>query len=338
VAYHLPNDRAYAETCASVGLIFFARRMIELDGSNSVYGDVMERALYNTVLSSFGLDGRSFFYSNPQEAYRDVCGKADGTGDPALNHVKITRQKWYGCACCPPNAARLLASLQKYVVSYDAPENTVRCQLLLPGVQTQDGPFGRLIFETETKYPWDGKISITIISCELKNQADFAIRIPAWAKGKVRDVTLPEAAVRVEEEGFLRVRHAFRPGDSISFILSMEVRAIRAHIAVRADAGMVALERGPLVYCLEQTDNEVPLYEMMLSKEDIAGIKFKESSLFGGTVMLSGDAYALHISNETELYHGESPLVRRTRFTAIPYFQWSNRGETDMQIWIRERL
>jgi DUF1680 family protein len=338
VDYHLPNDRAYAETCAAVGLIFFARRMMELDGSNSAYGDVMERVLYNSVLSSFGLEGKSFFYTNPQEAYRDVSGRPSGMGDPALSHVKIARQKWYGCACCPPNAARLLASLPDYAVSFDRQCNTLRCQLILPGEQTYEGPFGRVTFDTQTRYPWDGEITIVIKACELKGGADIAVRIPAWLRGQVSGISLPQGAVLVEEEGFLRVRHAFKPGDVLRLTLPMEVRATRAHSAVRADAGKLALERGPLVYCLEQLDNSTPLHELMLSREDIAAIKTCEDEAFGGTVILSGQAHAAKLPEGGDLYQEAAPLVETTQFIAIPYFQWSNRGETNMQIWLRERI
>ncbi|MCE5343561.1 MAG: glycoside hydrolase family 127 protein [Eubacteriales bacterium] len=338
VDYHLPNDRAYAETCAAVGLVFFARRMMELDAANSIYGDVMERTLYNSVLSSFGLEGRSFFYTNPQEAYHGVCGKPMGEGDPALSHVKVIRQKWYGCACCPPNAARLLASLQQYSVSFDEKRDVLRYQVFLPGEQTQEGAFGSIRFRTDTHYPWDGRIAVTVLACDLKPDVDFALRIPAWAKGIVTDTALPEGAVRVVEEGFFRVRCAFKPGDVILLTLPMTVRITRTHPAVRADAGMVALERGPLVYCLEQRDNPTQLYRLMLSKADMDTIQARKDDTFGGTVMLTGQAHAFQTPGDAGLYHGQAAVVGKTQFTAIPYFQWSNRGETDMQIWIREQF
>jgi DUF1680 family protein len=321
-----------------VGLIFFARRMMELDGANPEYGDVIERALYNGVLSSFGIEGRTFFYTNPQEATAGISGRPVGEGDPALAHVKINRQKWYGCACCPTNAARLLSSIEQYAYSFDEERNVLRCQLLIPGEQTCEGDYGNVTFRTETRYPWDGAVTITVVDAALNSGVDVALRIPAWARGQETDVRLPQGATRVAEDGFLRVKHAFAAGDRIAVTLPMAVRVTRAHAAVREDAGMLALERGPLVYCAEATDNGTPLHELFLSQADAEALTPVPSDQLGGTVLLTGTVHAARVPTDAGLYHSRAPILEQAAFTAIPYFQWSNRGETDMRVWLRELL
>lgn len=169
--YDLPNDTVYAESCASIGLIFFAHRMLQME-LNSMYADIMERALYNTVLGSMSRDGRHFFYVNPLEVWPEASEK-----NPGKHHVKPVRQKWFGCACCPPNIARLLTSLNHYIYSYNS--NTVYTHLYIGGEAEIELETGIIKLKQGNRYPWDGKIKLSVVSSTAQNMT-LALRIPGW--------------------------------------------------------------------------------------------------------------------------------------------------------------
>jgi DUF1680 family protein len=327
--YDLPNDTVYAETCASIGLAFFAHRMhmIEL---NSEYADIMERALYNTIIGGMSQDGKAFFYVNPLEVKPEACEK-----NPILQHVKPTRQKWFACACCPPNVTRTLTSLGKYI--YTVNEDTIYTNLYIGG--EADINFGerKIKLVQQTEYPWDEKISIKVCAKE-KINFTLALRIPSWC---------PKAQVKVNNElinigeitanGYININRAWKDSDEIQLTLEMPILRMKANPLVRADIGKVAIQRGPLVYCLEQEDNGANLHEIYLPREEELEATF-DKDLFGGIVTIKGEA--LRVTNNQwgkELYSAnirESYSPVNVKF--IPYYAWANRSVGEMSVWINE--
>lgn len=315
--YDLPNDTAYAESCASIGLIFFMQRMLEMDG-DAVYGDVMERALYNTVLSGMGLDGKAFFYVNPLEVFPEADLK-----DPNKHHVKIERQKWFACACCPPNIARLLADLGQYIYRKD--ENGVAVDLFIGSeVKVADG----VTLTQNSQVPFGGKVSFKL-SCPNGTKLTLRVRKPFWTDGVTCDAEM------TEKNGYLVVEKVWNDGDTVFFDFAMPVRRVYASPYVRQDLGKVCLMRGPLVYCLEEADNGNNLHLVSLPEESKIALAQGEGVLSGMTTL---KAKGLRIvPEEGTLYRG-APCRRKeeTQLTFIPYFAWANRGVGEMTVWVRE--
>ena len=315
--YDLPNDTAYAESCASIGLIFFMQRMLEMDG-DAVYGDVMERALYNTVLSGMGLDGKAFFYVNPLEVFPEADLK-----DPNKHHVKIERQKWFACACCPPNIARLLADLGQYIYRKD--ENGVAVDLFI-GSEVKVS--GGVTLTQNSQVPFGGKVSFKL-SCPNGTKLALRVRKPFWTDGVTCDAEM------TEKNGYLVVEKVWNDGDTVFFDFAMPVRRVYASPYVRQDLGKVCLMRGPLVYCLEEADNGNNLHLVSLPEESEIAPAQGEGVLSGMTTL---KAKGLRIvPEEGTLYRG-APCRRKeeTQLTFIPYFAWANRGVGEMTVWVRE--
>ena len=315
--YDLPNDTAYAESCASIGLIFFMQRMLEMDG-DAVYGDVMERALYNTVLSGMGLDGKAFFYVNPLEVFPEADLK-----DPNKHHVKIERQKWFACACCPPNIARLLADLGQYIYRKD--ENGVAVDLFI-GSEVKVS--GGVTLTQNSQVPFGGKVSFKL-SCPNGTKLTLRVRKPFWTDGVTCDAEM------TEKNGYLVVEKVWNDGDTVFFDFAMPVRRVYASPYVRQDLGKVCLMRGPLVYCLEEADNGNNLHLVSLPEESEIAPAQGEGVLSGMTTL---KAKGLRIvPEEGTLYRG-APCRRKeeTQLTFIPYFAWANRGVGEMTVWVRE--
>ena len=315
--YDLPNDTAYAESCASIGLIFFMQRMLEMDG-DAVYGDVMERALYNTVLSGMGLDGKAFFYVNPLEVFPEADLK-----DPNKHHVKIERQKWFACACCPPNIARLLADLGQYIYRKD--ENGVAVDLFI-GSEVKVS--GGVTLTQNSQVPFGGKVSFKL-SCPNGTKLTLRVRKPFWTDGVTCDAEM------TEKNGYLVVEKVWNDGDTVFFDFAMPVRRVYASPYVRQDLGKVCLMRGPLVYCLEEADNGNNLHLVSLPEESEIALAQGEGVLSGMTTL---KAKGLRIvPEEGTLYRG-APCRRKeeTQLTFIPYFAWANRGVGEMTVWVRE--
>ena len=217
--YDLPNDTVYAETCAAIGLVFFASRMLEAEPKGQ-YADVMERALYNGVISGMSLDGKSFFYVNPLEVNPEACEKNGN-----FRHVKPVRQKWFGCACCPPNVARLLASLGHYI--YGIKDNTVYTHLYIGSNTEADIDGTKVNISQETNYPWDGKVSITI-NLDGAKEFGLGLRIPGWcneAKLSVNGQELDLASVTVD--GYAIIKRKWQNGDRVELDLPMEPVRVR---------------------------------------------------------------------------------------------------------------
>ena len=245
--YDLPNETAYAETCATVGLVFWARRMLEMSLEGR-YGDMMEHALYNGALSGISLDGTVFFYENPLESRG--------------NHH---RWKWHRCPCCPPNIARLIASIGTY--AYGEGNGEIAVHLYGESEATLDIGQGKVRIAQRTRYPWDGVVEMTILP-DARRRFALCLRIPAWSRGSelsINGAALDLGAITID--GYACVERDWQPGDTLRLSLGLEVERLHAKPRVRQDAGRVALKRGPIVYCLEGMDNTVALNRIVLPPE-----------------------------------------------------------------------
>ena len=302
--FDLPNDTAYAETCASIGLMFWARRMLSVEADGD-YADVMEQALYNTVLSGMALDGKSFFYVNPLEVLPEACKR-----DERKFHVKPVRQKWFGCACCPPNLARLLSSLPMY--AYSENESSLFVNLYIGGQIEKKVGDKTAKFEIVSEYPWRENISLAYKG-EDTVAMTLAVRIPAWSKGY--EIKVPSDKTCHTEKGYYYVEGDWREGDEVALRIPVVPRFVISDIRVRENIGRVALMKGPVVYCLEEEDNGKDLYRCTVDTK---------KPLTEDAVTIEGREFPA-IKAE-----GNRPL------TFIPYYAWANRGENEMMVWVRE--
>jgi len=313
--YDLPNESAYAETCAAIGLILWSHRMLQLD-CDGRYADVLERVLYNGMLSGISLDGHRFFYENPLTSLG--------------NHH---RQEWYDCACCPPNIARLLASLGQYIYASNDTEVVVHLYIQSSVRLTLDGR--EITVRQETTYPWAGMITIQL---EMDEPAVFGLnlRIPGWCRTAYLSVN--GASFDLTEhvtKGYARVERLWQSGDRVVLDLAMPVERVYAHPDVRQDAGCVALQRGPLVYCLEAVDHTVPLHRIVLPKAAELVSHF-EPGLLGSIVVITGTAQAADDADwEGMLYRSWPATAYPCTITAIPYYAWDNRTPGEMQVWLQ---
>jgi DUF1680 family protein len=326
--YDLPNDTVYGETCAAIGLVFFARRMLEIE-TDVQYSDVMERALYNGIISGMSLDGKSFFYVNPLEALPEASRK-----DYHKSHVKISRQKWFGCACCPPNLARLLASLGSYAFTTGS-DGALFTHLYLGGHFYHQVHDCKIDVFTDTNYPWDGDIRITI-SPDTPVVFTYALRIPGWCSSY--QVKLNGSEVNQEpQKGYVYLSREWRAGDSILIHLDMPVVVNSAHPMVRENIGKAALSRGPLVYCLEEADNGKDLHLLFLEEQPDFNLRY-EKDLLGGITVITSDALMLQKDWPDDLLYrpAASPNYTARSLTWIPYYAWANRGEGEMAVWIHK--
>lgn len=337
--YDLPNDTAYAETCASIGLIFFARRMLSLEKAGA-YADIAERALYNTVLAGMQLDGKKFFYVNPLEVLPGISGEA-----VTHKHALPQRPKWFGCACCPPNIARLLTSIAEY--AWEVEDNTVYSHLYVGG--ELELPQFRTRMEIRTEYPYDNEITYVMLP-EDKSRFTLAVRIPAWSgettvylngesifyqAGEKKECLLNGYVETREDNGYLYIRKNFVRGDEIKLVLDMEPVRIFANHKVADDSGKVAFMRGPLVYCIEGADNQGDVLSLRADSEGepIMEAYRKDEQLLGiARMKIPG----FRIEKSDELYSSRRPRKERVMLTAIPYYAWGNRGLHEMRVWIPE--
>lgn len=327
--YDLPNDTVYAESCASIGLMMFARRMLEME-ADSQYADVMERALYNTVLGGMALDGKHFFYVNPLEVHPKSL-----KFNHIYDHVKPVRQRWFGCACCPPNIARVLTSLGHYIYT---PHGDVLYINLYVG-NSVEIPVGNeaLRLRISGNYPWQEQVKIVIDSSSPVNHT-LALRLPDWCDKP--QVTLNGAPVTQDvRKGYLHISHLWQEGDTLQLTLPMPVRRIYGNPLVRHQAGQVAVQRGPLVYCLEQADNGEQLHNLQLPR-DARFSAVEGKGIFARKILLQAPGYkqtAEDAENQALWHYDRAPSSRQPQvLTFIPWFSWANRGEGEMRIWVNE--
>ena len=323
--YDLPNENAYDETCANIALVFWAHRMLHLDPDGR-YADVMELALYNSVISGISLSGDRFFYANPLAAHPGV--DPHGSIQGADYHYR--RSAWFGCACCPPNIARLLASFGGYVYSQGKGEARVNLYVAGRGELEVDGR--RVVLQQRTKYPWEGTVTLTVKPAAPATFA-VALRIPGWCRGARLKVNGRSVPVRIDK-GYARILRRWVEGDRVEVSMPMPVERIEAHPQVRQDAGRVALQRGPVVYCLEEVDNGRDLSDVLLPRSARLTTKF-EPGLLGGVVVIQGQAKHRDPSKWTgRLYDPDATPLRSMALKAVPYAVWANRQSGEMLVWI----
>ncbi|MNB73447.1 Non-reducing end beta-L-arabinofuranosidase [compost metagenome] len=325
--YDLPNDTVYAETCASIGLIFFAKRMLELI-PDAKYAEVMERALYNNVLGSMAQDGKHYFYVNPLEVWPQAC-----SCNPGKHHVKAERQGWFGCACCPPNVARLLTSLNQYI--YSVHGDTLYTNLYIGSESSFKLGGQEVAVSQQSSYPWEGKVQLKIDPAAAA-KFGIAVRIPAWSASAELTVNGESVDITsVLEQGYAVIRRTWTAGDVIELSLPMTATRIYAHPQLRADAGLTAIQRGPLVYCLEEADNGATLSSISLDGAGAFTERFEES-LLGGAVVVKTDGFRIDEGSwNGGLYGSMKAGVTPVEVTAVPYYLWGNRGSGEMKVWVR---
>lgn len=310
VDYDLPPDTAYAETCASVGLMFFASRMLENELKGE-YADVMERAFYNTVLAGMQLDGKRFFYVNPLEVNPGISGVA-----VTHKHDLPVRPKWYQCACCPPNVARLIESFGKY--AYGENESTSFCHMIASGkVAFNNGT----TLECETDYPHDMNVKYTV-----KGNGKLAVHIPGWSK----DFSVAVNGGQVHpglDNGY--IYFDINGSSDIEIKLDDEPHFVYASSRIPRAAGMVSLRRGPLVYCFEGTDNG-SVKTLRIDRNYAPVVSSYSTELQADTLSVK----AVRENDSEELYSDVPPAVTPCEATAVPYYTWGNRGETEMRVWM----
>ena len=318
--FDLPNDTAYAETCASIGLVFFARKMLSLELKGE-YADVMERCLYNGILSGMQKDGSRFFYVNPLEVVPGLSGKL-----PEYRHALPARPKWYACACCPPNLARLVESLGEY--AWGENKTTVFSHLYLGGSYTAaDGT----VVKSKSAYPWKGRVSYEINPG--KTFTTLAIHIPSWCKEFTLMVNGDEVAA-VVKDGYCCLTRDWKKGDKVSLSFSIQPRRVYADPRVRENSGKVCLMRGPLVYCLEAVDNGKALCRLHLPRSVSIVTAHEKDEDIGSFVSLRFTG--LKEKNFKRLYEDHPPEAEPVPVKAVPYFLWGNRKQGAMQVWINE--
>lgn len=328
--YDLPNDRAYSETCAAIGLIFWAQRMLKLI-QNSEFADVMELALYNSALSGISLDGRRFFYVNPLEVWPEAChNRAD------QRHVKVTRQPWFGCACCPPNIARLLASLGSYIYT-KTNEREIYTNLYIGGTAEIELGDQIILITQNSELPWNGKVKLTLRAAK-PEQFTLALRIPGWCSAP--KIAVNGEAVNlntISDKGYAKITRVWVDGDTVDLDFPMETVLITANPKVRANSGKKAVMRGPLVYCLEEVDNGADLHNLILNANTKFDVSF-DPNLLNGIAIISAEGVRELANWDDTLYRVNASLeTQPVKLTFIPYYAWANRDPGEMLVWVRCR-
>jgi DUF1680 family protein len=328
--YELPNERAYCETCAAVASIQWNWRMALLTG-RARYADLIERTLFNGFLSGVSLDGLRWLYVNPLRV-RD--GYEHHGGDNA-----VRRAPWFTCACCPPNVMRMLASLPHYLASTDADGLQLHQYATGSYGGLTDG--GRVAVRVDTDYPWQGRIAVTVEKAG-PGEWTLSLRVPQWCEEYTLE-TGATPAEQVSEGGWLLIRAAWRPGDTVVLNLGMEPRLTEADPRVDAVRGCVAVERGPLVHCLEQVDQPgAPgLDDIVL--DPTAGLTVRHRpDLLGGVTTVVGSGrlrarpagqgwWPYRVARSTST---DTPTDTPVELTAIPYYAWANREDGSMRVWL----
>ena len=322
--YELPNERAYAETCAAIASVMWNWRMLLVSG-DARYADLMEHTLYNAVLPGVSLDGRRFFYQNPLAD--------DGTH---------RRRPWFGCACCPPNVARLLASLPGYL--YGLSGDAVWVHLYAESVATVDLGDQTVRLSQRTDYPWDGNVEISVEEGE--GEFGLLLRVPSWCEeGCTVAVNGNALDIPVSPGSYAEIRRTWRAGDTVHLDLPMPVRRVECHPYVAENAGRVALMRGPLLYCVEGADNPgLDPRDLVLPADEEPSAN-PDPSLLGGVVALDArvEILAPDRSWEDRLYRTARPEPEGSREAgpttarAVPYYAWANREPGPMRVWLRSR-
>ncbi len=330
-AYDMPTETAYCETCAAIALAFWAHRMFHLD-PDSRYIDVMERAIYTSSLSGLSYAGDEFFYGNPLAAYPGV--NPLGRWSDTISGGHYRRVDWFFCPCCPPNISRLIASIGEY--SYSQAGGRIYVQLYHDNSVALEVAGQAFKLAQSTHYPWDETIKFVV---EADESVDFelALRIPDWCYNYRLRVN-GEAQEAAAEHGYVILARQWLDGDTVELTLEMPVERIMPHPNIRQAAGQIALQRGPLVYCLEEVDNGPRLANVCLPPSSELDSSF-DSELFGGVTVITGEAIRVEPAEENNAlyrHHSRADYERKVfTFKAVPYYLWANRDPGEMRVWIR---
>lgn len=324
--YDLPNENAYCETCASVGMVLWNQRMNLLTGE-SKYIDVLERSLYNGALDGLSLSGDRFFY-----------------GNPLASKGKYERSEWFGTACCPSNIARLVESLGNYI--YAKSSDAVFINLFVGSNTSINLQKGKVQLQQQTNYPWNGAVQIAVAP-EHAMKFRLQIRIPGWAQNepvpgktyKYSDTSQDTFTINVNgkpasfkmESGYAVIDRAWKKGDVIALNLPMAVRRIIAIDSVKQNKNRVALQRGPLVYCFEHADNGGKAMNFFVPEKTVFTSQYNDT-LLGGIITLQAYAPVVRLAGD-----GNSVVTENKKIVAIPYYSWANRGAGEMQVWIPQK-
>ncbi len=315
--YDLPPERCYTETCASIALAMTASRLNRIQ-PNACYGDTVERALYNGILSGVSLDGTKYFYINPLEVWPERCMRRQDM------HVDPERLGWFGCACCPPNVLRTLTGLGSYIFAAD--EDSLLVDQYIASQVDTDVAGQHVAFDLEANYPWSGAVKLTFRSpAALK----LKLRKPGWAR-EYRLTLNGETMDAPVENGCITLDRAFAAGDVIALDMPMEVRFMSASVRTPNYVGKTALMRGPVVYCLEEKDNGPMLWNLSVVP-GTAAAQHRDDLLCGVTVIT---CQGLRQSGETDLYAETLPDTSAQTLTFVPYYAWGNRGGGEMSVWV----
>jgi DUF1680 family protein len=312
--YELPNDTAYAETCAAIGSFMWNFRMLLAKGEGR-FADIMEQTLYNGLLSGISLNGKEYFYVNPLE-----------------DNGEHRRKPWFACACCPPNIARLIASIPGYM--YTTSEEGIWVHLY--GENEAKIPWGdkEIKLIEKTNYPWEGNIEL-----EIKTEGEYKIflRIPSWAKGYTIKINGNKINTKEVKNGYIEMENQWKEGDKINLELPMEIEIIESHPKVKDNVGKVAIKRGPIVYCMEQVDN--PWGDPRYMEIADYNLKAEPSEILEGIVIIKGKGKIVDSRIwENNLYLPKEEVERNKKeveFITIPYYAWANREKGPMTVWIR---
>jgi len=320
--YELPNMSAYCETCAAIGNVYMNYRLFLLHG-DAKYFDVLERSLYNGLISGVSLDGGGFFYPNPLESIG-----------------QHQRQPWFGCACCPSNICRFIPSVPGYI--YAVHSSDVYVNLFMSNHSDLKVNGKAVELKQSTNYPWTGDVSLEVSP---KGKQDFTlkIRVPGWVQNSVvpgnlysyTDKKSLGYTVKVNgnvvastiEKGYFSINRAWKKGDKVEVHFDMEARTVKANPAVEADRGKIAVERGPIVYCAEWSDNDFNIFSIILNKKPTFKVERKEDLLFGINTIQT-DAQSLSYDAQGKL------VTKEVKLNMIPYYAWAHRGSGDMAVWL----
>ena len=324
--YELPNMSAYCETCAAIGNVYVNHRLFLLHGESKYY-DVLERTLYNGLISGVSLDGGGFFYPNPLESIG-----------------QHQRQPWFGCACCPSNICRFIPSLPGYVYATKGADVYVNLFMSNTSNLTVNGK--KVQLSQETRYPWNGDIAITVDNNKAKEWT-MKVRIPGWVRGQVVPSNLYEYSdgkrlgysvsvngEKVESElqnGYFCINRKWKKGDVVRVHFDMEPRTVKANYKVEADRGRISVERGPIVYCAEWPDNDFDVLSIIMNREPKFELVERPDLLYGLN-QLKTDAQVLSYDDNGRL------VTEDVKLTLIPYYAWCHRGSGEMAVWLPQEL
>ena len=305
--YELPNATAYNETCAAIGMVYVNHRLFLLHGDSKYY-DVLERTLYNGLISGVSLEGDAFFYPNPLKVSKER---------------KYQRQAWFGCACCPSNISRFIPSLPGYV--YAVKDNDVYVNLFMGNTSTLQVNGQPVTLKQETAYPYSGDVKLTVE--QAAQPFTLKVRIPGWTRNEAMpsdlytfadqkqstwSVKVNGEAVKADlQQGYCTISRDWKAGDVVELSFDLQPRLVKANDQVEADRGLVAVQCGPIVYCAESPDNAKPIDSISINQQT-----------------------QLKVEWQPEKLHGINQIVTDDGVTLIPYYAWAHRGISDMEVWI----